>query len=419
MRTLNDPLYGSINLRGPAVALLDTPAIQRLHRIRQLGFAYLVYRSANHTRFEHPIGAYHLMDRLARQMRERGQIGADDEEDLEVAKLAALLHDAGHWPIAHVAEDFGVAGADHERVGERWVTRGPVAEILESSGIPGAPERIAAMIRHQSPSPLGALVAGAVDVDRLDYMRRDAYYTGLPMAMDQARLLDALVIEHNPRTGRRDVMLMERGVNELAQMVWHRHMLYRNVYWHRVVRVASSMARTVFLQAVDAGVVTVAEAQTWSDDDLLSVLGDRLRREMRPESKGTLDILGRLANRRLYRSVLRAPAAEFPRLSAPATLRLEARLAERAGVPQGHVLVDVPHKPGMYEPDIFIARRSGDVVHRSELTPDDGYALNACGAALYQASGCAYVHAASDIGIGLDTVLADAHAIQADDHTAN
>src|SRR5690625_3249461 len=107
VRTIRDPVYGNVQLSGAAVDLVDTPAFQRLRRIRQLGYAYLVYPSANHTRFEHPIGAYHLAKVVLSQMRVRGELVPGDEEQAELVSLAALLHDAGHFVSTHLLEEYG------------------------------------------------------------------------------------------------------------------------------------------------------------------------------------------------------------------------------------------------------------------------------------------------------------------------
>lgn len=386
-RVINDPLYGSIQLTGGACDIVDTKPFQRLRRIRQLGYAYLVYPSATHSRFEHPIGAYHLATVVTDRMRARGELTPDLEEHVQLARLAALVHDVGHFGSAHLLEELELEEADHEVVGERWITDGPIAEVLARTGIPDAAERIAAMIRHESDSPLASLVAGAVDVDRLDYMRRDAYYCGLPVAFQQDRLINALTLQPHPETGRLTLMLHEKAIGSLDQMIWQRYVLYRSVYRHRVVRSASVMARSMILLAVESGIATLREIQSWHDDQLLAELKSRAKRHRHVAARQIVDLVDRLQYRRLYRVAAQAPIGSAPNLRSRELRIAETRIAEMLRLEPGEALLDIPHKPGMFEPDIYFLMKDGRVLHRSQLTEDEGFIMNTAVSALYRGAG--------------------------------
>lgn len=390
MRTcvINDPLYGSIVLRGAATEIIDTPRFQKLRDIRQLGYAYLVYPTAEHTRFQHPVGAYHLFVKTAEHLMARGDLTPDDEEAIALGSLSMLTHDVGHFPGAHVLEEYGLHEVDHERAGERWIAQGEIGEILSRIGIPNAAERVAAIIRHEGDHPLFDFVAGEVDADRSDYMKRDAFYCGLEVSYNQNRLLESLTIGTHPKTGKPSLMLMERGLNSLDQMLFLRYNLYSQCYWHPVVRSASAMARTILLQSIRHGIATVDEVQSWSDKQMFHVLNDRLEGKKSPELCQLRSLLSRLETRQLHHVAVQAPIGTLPRVTPAEALEVERYFADKFGLQEGDVLLDVPHKPGMYEPDIWIQMKNGDILHRSELSAGEHkFTANASADAWYAASG--------------------------------
>src|SRR6266568_3324375 len=160
---VRDPLWNNIRLEPQALAVLDTPAVQRLRYVRQLGHAFLVYPGATHTRFEHALGAYHLARRALAQLEESGVAAAVDAGARRRLPLAALLHDIGHYPFSHALEEAGLPG--HETLAERHLGRGALAEALDRIGVPA--QDLLALIQGSSAAPLGGLIAGSLDVDKL------------------------------------------------------------------------------------------------------------------------------------------------------------------------------------------------------------------------------------------------------------
>lgn len=411
-RVVQDRIYGSVTLHGPAVDIIDTTRFQGLREIRQLGWAYLVHPAAVHTRFEHPIGAYHLLQQVVRRMKTRGELTSVSEEEILLALLAMLTHDVGHHHGAHVLEEYGLKGVDHEKAGERWIIEGEIGEILHTLGIEGAAEEIARIIRHESDNPLSGLVAGAVDCDRKDYMQRDAVCCNLGIGFNQGRLVDSLTLVDHPETGKPTVAVLAKGVESLDQMQFLRYQLYRICYWHPVVRSASAMGRSVILQSLALGLTTVSEVQTWVDAEMFYVLKDRLKDRRGAEYMRLKALLERLRHRRLHKVAMKAPMRSLPRVHPTQAMEIERYFARKFGMSEGDVLLDVPHKPGMYEPDVHVVRKDGSLVHRSELTPDDGYTANVSAEAMYQGSGkiCLFV-ADSSIKIDPDEFLLEARAI--------
>src|SRR5829696_4135702 len=132
LEVIRDPLWDNIRLDRPALLALDTPAVQRLRYIRQLGHAFLVYPGATHTRFEHALGAYHLTRTALGHLEERGELAEVDEADCLAVRLAALLHDIGHYPFSHALEEAGFPS--HEMLGVAKLHRGELGERLIEIG---------------------------------------------------------------------------------------------------------------------------------------------------------------------------------------------------------------------------------------------------------------------------------------------
>src|SRR6266511_4961489 len=172
---VRDPLWNNIRLEPEALAIIDTPAFQRLRYVRQLGHAFLVYPGATHTRFEHALGTYHLARRVLAQLDELEGRRPDPAEGLRV-RLAALRHDIGHYPFSHALEEAGLP--HHEVLAERQLASGELAERLAELGAPA--ERLLPLIRGTAREPLAGLVSGSLDVDKLDYLSRDAWMCGVP-----------------------------------------------------------------------------------------------------------------------------------------------------------------------------------------------------------------------------------------------
>ena len=148
LEVIRDPLWDNIRLDRPALLALDTPAVQRLRYVRQVGHAFLVYPGATHTRFEHALGAYHLTRRALASLEERGELDLVPEDDCLAVRLAALLHDIGHYPFSHALEEAGFPS--HERLGVAKLCQGELGERLQEIGGPEFAQRLGALITGTS-----------------------------------------------------------------------------------------------------------------------------------------------------------------------------------------------------------------------------------------------------------------------------
>lgn len=245
-RVFRDPVHGLIELRGedrPLADLLETRALQRLRRIKQMGLAWLVYPGAEHSRFSHALGAFHIAQRVTRQLRLDPGLALD-------VKVAAMIHDIGHGPLSHAWEHV-FPGSDHERWGARIVVEDEqLAGALEALA-PGLSGRMVGFW-HKTYKPGFArkLVSSQLDVDRLDYLLRDGHYSGAGYATyDLDWILHALAVEE-VRTGADDardlVVDYRRGMYAVEQYLFARSYMYAQVYHHKTVRAAEWMLIKVF-----------------------------------------------------------------------------------------------------------------------------------------------------------------------------
>ena len=194
---IRDPLWNNIAIDPLAMQLVDTPAFQRLRYVRQLGLAFLVYPGATHSRFEHALGTYHLARRALALLDERSALTGIGRETCDLVRVAALLHDIGHYPFSHALEEIGAL--HHEEVARPLITEGEVAEVLRAAMGPSTPDDVMALIRGESASPLQRLISGSLDLDKLDYLRRDAFMCGVPYGeIDVDRLMNSLTVVHAP-----------------------------------------------------------------------------------------------------------------------------------------------------------------------------------------------------------------------------
>jgi len=343
---VRDPLWNNIRLEPEALALVDTPAVQRLRYVRQLGHAFLVYPGATHTRFEHALGTYHLARRVLTQLEEVEGRRADPGEGL-VVRVAALLHDIGHYPFSHALEEAGLP--HHEDLASRHLTTGPLAAVLEGLGVP-AP-KLLPLIQGKSTLPVAGIVAGSLDVDKLDYLSRDATMCGVPYGViDVDRLLTSLTLAD----GR--LALHAKGLAALESLLFAKYQMYRNVYWHHAVRSATAMFKRLVRRTIAAGRMTAETLAVATDDGLIHEL----------EQHDPTGLAGALRDRRLAKRALDIAGTDLPAQTAtwPATdpdvlQRVEERLAREAGLGPDELFLDFPAKPGMLDVTIPVVGRTG------------------------------------------------------------
>ncbi len=388
-KTITDTVHGTIRLEPLIQELLETLEIQRLNSIRQLGLTYLVFPGANHSRIEHCLGVSWVANEMARVLDL-------PEDERKLVQAAGLLHDVGHGPYSHTLEHVlsRELALDHMHLTQRLITGdddnvGPedrkafpdvprIHEVLEAHGVD--PRAVADLIRGPAEPEglfggrgserdrryLGQIIHSPMDADLIDFLLRDAHYTGVSQGrVDFARLLLTLRLHHGA------LALDRKGLPALEGMLVARGLMYSSVYFHKTVRIAEQM----LARAVERSDASIAEVQKMVDHELLAWLMDRgpFQRE----------IALRVRYRKLYKRVV---AWDRDELSGRAkdTLasfkdsherrRMEDRIARRAGLQPGQVIIDVPlpellvSEPRLTKTEVMILD-NGEVKPFSRVSP--------------------------------------------------
>jgi len=238
---INDPIYGFISLHGDLVyELIEHPYFQRLRNIRQLGMGHYVYPGAIHTRFHHALGAMHLMQESLQQLKLKGvRISAKEEE---ASLIAILLHDIGHGPFSHALERTLVKGVTHEEIGKKFF----------NSLNKKFKNRLSLAIRifedkYERPF-FHELVSSQLDMDRLDYLMRDSFFTGVNEGIvSTERIIKMLNVREI--NGKEHLVVEQKGIYSIEKFLVARRLMYWQVYLHKTVLSAEMMLIHILLRA--------------------------------------------------------------------------------------------------------------------------------------------------------------------------
>jgi HD superfamily phosphohydrolase len=399
--TVRDVLYDRIALAAPELALIGTRAFLRLERIQQLGFVSRIWPGAKHARFEHSLGVLHLARLALAHLRATVGGAWITDEDARTLAAAALLHDVGHYPFSHAIEELGPPILSHEQVGRRLIEGDEIAPILRRDWAVD-PVRVAAIVapddRDLMPADriLRGLLSGPLDVDKLDYLPRDARACNVPYGgVDTARLIDSLriqdtlVLETDRRTdGQTDrragllgpqptpvipnayrltsdasprIVVGAKGVSPLHSLINARQEMFDNVYWHHTNRACMAMLLRAVQEALLAGAITPEELTDHDDASLLALLC----REQMPAP--TRRLTAALHERRVHKRAVEVSARAFelyarlgnlfydPDARRAGEIQMAEGLAAILGqpVPPEAILIDIP-KPEKWRTDVWV-----------------------------------------------------------------
>ena len=360
LNVIRDPLHGYIELDELASAIIDTVEMQRLRRIRQLGFSYLVYPGANHTRFEHSLGTYHLMNVLLNRLA----VAKEEEQELLVA---SLIHDVGHGPYSHVTEPLikRLTGKGHEDLDYVLFAQDEAREYAKAAKssaptIAGVTEeygldkrKILGYIKGEKTDnvtkrDLTRILNGEIDVDKMDYLVRDSYYTGVAYGVvDNIRLIRGLDFFNE------ELVITEKGILPAEYLLFSRFLMHPTVYNHHTGRIAQLM----LLNALEAFIESGSESRSASElkgyaAALRTMDDSEINIALRNARGYPNEMITRINERRLFKRAIYTNVSELDG-SVTEELRderrrheLEAELSKRAGVEQGYVLLDYQKPKG-------------------------------------------------------------------------
>lgn len=232
-KLFNDPVHGFIHIpKGILVDLIDHPYVQRLRRIRQLGLGYLVYPTAEHSRFSHALGAMELCQRVLQNIRHKGTDISDEE--VESTLIAILLHDVGHGPLSHTLEHSLIDHFDHEMMSTK------IMNALNDH-FKGRLSMAISIFENTYPKTfLHQLISSQLDMDRLDYLRRDSFFTGVSEgAIGVPRIIETLRV-HNGQ-----LVLEKKGIYSVENFILSRRFMYLQVYLHKTVLAGDAHIRGI------------------------------------------------------------------------------------------------------------------------------------------------------------------------------
>ena len=383
-KIIHDPVHGGVRLSGLVLDLIDTPELQRLRGIRQLGLAYIAFPGGNHSRFEHSLGVAHLVQRFTRETE-------FPSEELDLLSAAAILHDIGHPPYSHTLEYLMIEylGKNHAELacdmvqGELSVSAEEelktlrslhvrtAAEVLEKHGIDAREVASLLIGKHRRPY-LGQLIQSEVDLDQMDFLMRDAHFTGVALGMvDIDRLMRTLVV-HRGR-----LAILDKGVEAVEGLLTARGLMYSSVYFHRTVRVAELMlANAVEFAISQGGAITGENFALMTDSQLIE--------RLYATGGYPLEIVTRLRYRQLFKTAYQQGRKKISPTERRRLLKrfgkwsrlkeVQDEIADLAGVPRGYVILDAPivdliiSEPRLQKVEIPVLGVEGKPVRLSKLS---------------------------------------------------
>ncbi len=275
-RYIRDPIFGDISINATVRPLLDNELMQRLRYIKQLGFSYLVYPAANHSRFEHSLGT----------MKVTGDIASKIffEEDHELS-AAGLMHDIGHTPFSHQSEEIATKymHKTHEEIGADLIAHGSMRDAIADSTL--SLKKVLGYLRGVG---RGKLITGSLGSDRIDYLMRDAYHTGVAYGViDYIRLMNKLTFSKHD-----GVTIYESGIAGAESMLIARYYMFSSVYLHHTAVISEAMYLLALENAISEGDIVPRELVSFTDDKaILELL----------KSKASKGIMGMIMSRNLFK----------------------------------------------------------------------------------------------------------------------
>lgn len=334
-KTILDPIHGYIEIDEINLKILDSSIMQRLRNIKQLGFSNLVYPGANHTRFEHSLGVYFLVNSIINL----GNIQLENKDTKNDFITASLLHDIGHGPFSHVTEKILeiYLHRKHDDV-KTILLNDKLKDLLNDYGL-----NLIEIAKHiNGKTSLSQILCSEIDLDKIDYLKRDMHYTGISSYNIGSKILLKNIMLINNK-----LVLSTNGIKAAESLLILRSLMNVSVYYHHVSRIAETMFLRASIDLIDNKIIKPNCFSLLDDISLVSIL--RSNSKTSPDSISSI-ISKRIDNRDLYK---RAVYEGFNKIKDTDSIikyrtnitKIENELSSIAGLNPGDILVDIPKIP--------------------------------------------------------------------------
>ncbi len=338
MGFIRDSIHGDLHLTDFELKIIDTVEMQRLRRIKQLGFTNLVYPGANHTRFEHSIGTLFLANKVGTTLEL-------DKEVIELLRVCGLLHDIGHSPFSHVSER--ALKHKHETVTKKIISDSSITDIVEEQF---DVKLITSIIDGKT--KYGKIISGDLDVDRMDYLARDSYYTGVAYGIiDTERLIYSLKYDED------NLVLSPKGVQAAESTLLARYFMYPTVYQHHTTRIVNSMFRVSLSRLLEDKIISEDELRYLDDGDLINIT--RNTPGLPEQTMKNLD------TRHLYKKTDTINLAQFEEpskivgMDKKYLIKAEEEIAEKLNLNPEEVIIDMPEELSFKKMNVLVESYDG------------------------------------------------------------
>ncbi|MGL4669868.1 MAG: HD domain-containing protein [Methanobacteriaceae archaeon] len=345
---IRDSIHGDLNISSFEKEVLDSPQLQRLRHIKQLGLISLVYPGANHSRFEHSIGTMYLASKIANHLNL-------DEDEKDMVRISALLHDTGHGPFSHVSEP--ILGNNHEEITANIIKDSSINDLLLKKFSKKDIADIIGIINGEG--YLGPIISGELDADRMDYLIRDSHYTGVAYGViDVERIISNMKLS-------KYLVLDIKGVQAAESALVARYFMYPSVYQHHTTRIINSMFRRCLESMITENILDLNNMSIYDDADMLVLC--------RNQSGFIKDIINRLDTRNLFKRVYALPLNNFERpqdifkIKKDVLKKCEEEIALDLGIDEDYLILNIPEFPAFDEMKTQVAF-DNKVYHLSEIS---------------------------------------------------
>ena len=333
-----DPIHDFIRVYDHELEIIDNPIFQRLRRIRQLTGAHLTYPAAQHTRFEHSLGVMHIASQAGQALKEKGILKSDD---IEILRLAGLLHDIGHGPFSHLFEEIiQQKNISHEDFGKNLILKSEIGDTLSKNGYDKkAITKVA--FGDSKYQYLNEIVSGTLSADMMDYLLRDGYFTGAEHAkIDHKRLTQSLDVY------KKKLALEKSALYSFESMMHSRYQMFKAVYFHKTVRAAEVMLLEALRLSDDEFGFTsfnINEFVKLTDEYVISMLLFSKSPKLRRARKFAEDY----QNRKLLKCVYERILTSKKLLEKTKTNEIRTSLSKKSKIDENEIFVDSSVTPSI------------------------------------------------------------------------